>query len=303
MNTFIHFRDGIRKFVLQREMIFLRLWNVIVAFVGLMAVKDNFGYNKTISETWICLVLALTGILLPMRGVAFVICVFLVVNVVSLNLQVALVAAGMVIIGYLLCAYFHSKNTYNMAVVPILTSMGCPFVATLGTGLMSNINELCSLLCGTVTAFYLHVIKTNAASILDETVEVSVIGLLKEHMLQDKMFYFTLVAVTVMFLIVYLFRQATISMSWLIANVAGVVAEFTIMLAGYLLTNQKGEISSLIVGNIVVLAVGFILNYFVLDLDYSRIEKVQFEDDDYYYYVTAVPKIRIASEEKEIKTF
>ena len=60
------------------------------------------------------------------------------------------------------------------------------------------------------------------------------------------------------------------------------------MLAGYLVTSQKGQIPSLILGNIFVIAVGFILNYFILDLDYSRIEKVQFEDDDYYYYVTAV---------------
>ena len=64
---------------------------------------------------------------------------------------------------------------------------------------------------------------------------------------------------------------------------------------------QRGEILGLVIGNIIVLLVGVILNYFILDLDYSRIEKVQFEDDDYYYYVTAVPKIRIAEEEKEVK--
>ena len=29
---------------------------------------------------------------------------------------------------------------------------------------------------------------------------------------------------------------------------------------------------------------------------------MQFEDDEYYYYVTAVPKLHIAEEEKEIKT-
>ena len=96
-------------------------------------------------------------------------------------------------------------------------------------------------------------------------------------------------------------RQSSINMSWMIANAAGVTVEFIIMLAGYLLTSQKGEIPGLILGNVIVFAVGFILNYFVLDLDYSRIEKVQFEDDDYYYYVTAVPKIRLAEEDKEVK--
>jgi hypothetical protein len=31
------------------------------------------------------------------------------------------------------------------------------------------------------------------------------------------------------------------------------------------------------------------------------VETVQFSDDEYYYYVTAVPRIRLAEEDKEIK--
>ena len=36
-------------------------------------------------------------------------------------------------------------------------------------------------------------------------------------------------------------------------------------------------------------------------MDYSRTEKVQFEDDEYYYYVKAVPKVNLSSKEKQIK--
>ena len=52
---------------------------------------------------------------------------------------------------------------------------------------------------------------------------------------------------------------------------------------------------------LIVLAIGIILTYFIMDLDYSQVQNVQFEDDDYYYYVTAVPKIRLAREEKKVK--
>ena len=115
------------------------------------------------------------------------------------------------------------------------------------------------------------------------------------------MFYFFIAAMVAMFLVVYLLRQSNINMSWIIANLAGVAVEFIIMLVGYISCSLKTEIPSLILGNVFVIIVGIILNYFILDLDYSRIEKVQFEDDDYYYYVTAVPKIRIVEEEKEVK--
>ena len=34
----------------------------------------------------------------------------------------------------------------------------------------------------------------------------------------------------------------------------------------------------------------------------SRTERVQFEDDEYYYYVKAVPKMYVAVKEKQVKT-
>ena len=43
------------------------------------------------------------------------------------------------------------------------------------------------------------------------------------------------------------------------------------------------------------------MSFFIKNLDYSRVENVSFEDDEYYYYVTAVPKIRLTEEEKHIK--
>jgi len=43
------------------------------------------------------------------------------------------------------------------------------------------------------------------------------------------------------------------------------------------------------------------LQFFVFNVDYSRTELVQFEDDEYYYYVKAVPKITLATPEKSVK--
>lgn len=301
MNAFIRFRDDIRRFVLSREMLFLKIWSALVAFIGLMCIRSNFGHNKQVSQLWVSIVIAIICAFFPIQGVSLVLTIVLLLDLASLSLEVAIVALGLLVVGYFVCAYFRSRNTYNMVMVPICYSFGAPYVMSLGAGLMSNINELTSVIYGSVIAFFLHIIKDNTTAIVDETSEVSALALIKEQMIGNRMFWFFIVAMAAMYLVVYLLRQASINMSWIIANAAGVVVEFTIMLAGYLLTSQKGQILSLILGNLFVLLVGVILNYFILDLDYSRIEKVQFEDDDYYYYVTAVPKIRIAEEDKEVK--
>ncbi len=302
MNAFIRLRDNIRRFILSREMLFVKIWSAIVAFVGLICIRVNFGYNKTISQLWISIIIALVCAFFPIQGVSIVLTVVLLIDLAELSLETAVVALGLVVITYLVCAYFRSKNTYNMVAVPICYSFNSPYMMALGSGLLSNINEICSIICGSVTAYYLHIIKDNAAAIIDETSDVSMIALLKEQMLSNRMFYFFLIAMMAMFLVVYFLRQSSIKMSWIVADCVGVAVEFIIMLTGFLLTSQKGEIGGLVFGNILVLLLGFILNYFILDLDYSRIEKVQFEVDDYYYYVTAVPKIRIVEEDKEIKT-
>ena len=44
-------------------------------------------------------------------------------------------------------------------------------------------------------------------------------------------------------------------------------------------------------GIIVSFLIAQLVRFFVFHADYLRIENVQFEDEDYYYYVKAVPKI------------
>ena len=36
-------------------------------------------------------------------------------------------------------------------------------------------------------------------------------------------------------------------------------------------------------------------------MDYARSESLQFEDDEYYYYVKAIPKVSVSTPEKTVK--
>ena len=51
----------------------------------------------------------------------------------------------------------------------------------------------------------------------------------------------------------------------------------------------------LIIGLLLAAVIGLIYNFFIFSVDYTRTEHVQFEDDDYYYYVKAVPKMTVST--------
>ena len=56
-----------------------------------------------------------------------------------------------------------------------------------------------------------------------------------------------------------------------------------------------------IVGSLAAAAIGICLEFFLFSVDYSGTQQIQFEDDEYYYYVKAVPKVTVSAPEKTVK--
>ena len=73
------------------------------------------------------------------------------------------------------------------------------------------------------------------------------------------------------------------------------------ILVGDLIYDADFSIPGVLLGSIGGVFVAFVVQFFRFNLDYSRTEKVQFEDDEYYYYVKAVPKMAVSTPEKKVK--
>jgi len=93
--------------------------------------------------------------------------------------------------------------------------------------------------------------------------------------------------------IVYLIRRLPIPHSLKIASGVGALSEIIVMMILILKFRVSDQISmaGVIIGALLAGIVGVILDFCLLGLDYKRTENLQFEDDEYYYYVKAVPKM------------
>ena len=54
-------------------------------------------------------------------------------------------------------------------------------------------------------------------------------------------------------------------------------------------------------GSVLAVVVGIVICFLVFHVDYARTEKLQFENDEYYYYVKAVPKVTVPDTHKKVK--
>ena len=88
---------------------------------------------------------------------------------------------------------------------------------------------------------------------------------------------------------------------WLAAIVTGSVAELVVIFIGDFVFGVPAALLEMVVGMLVSAALAALYNFFIFSVDYSRTEYVQFEDDDYYYYVKAVPKMTMSTTDVRVK--
>jgi len=65
--------------------------------------------------------------------------------------------------------------------------------------------------------------------------------------------------------------------------------------------SAKIDIIFVIIGTVLAVILGYLLQILFFSVDYKRTESVQYEDDEYYYYVKAIPKVNIVNQDVKVK--
>ena len=101
--------------------------------------------------------------------------------------------------------------------------------------------------------------------------------------------------------VVYTIRRLSVDNAWKIGIVLGGLVYVILLVVGCVVMRANISYVGVIIGTIVSVLISFVLEFFVFAVDYSRTENLQFEDDEYFYYVKAVPKVNVAAPEKTVK--
>ncbi len=79
-----------------------------------------------------------------------------------------------------------------------------------------------------------------------------------------------------------------------IAILVGAILLMSVQMLSNIALELEMNLVMLTVQVAVSMVIAYIIQFFHITLDYHGTKKLQFEDDEYYYYVTAVPKFKVA---------
>lgn len=307
MNKLLEIKDKAVKFYGEYENYIFPVIKFVIAFAAFLTIDLNIGYMTQISSLPVALVLALLCALFPANTAIFIASVMILLDMYALSIEAAAITLVLFIVLYFLYFRFAPKDSMVTLLTPVCFQLHIPYVMPVAAGLLRKAYSVIAIVCGTLVYYFLDGIRQNASALAEVTDKkggsATKLNVTMGQLLENKEMLLVMVVFVITTLVVYQVRRLNVNNSWNIATVAGILVQFVLLLVGYLVLGMTSRIVWLIVGSIISLLVGVVIRFIFMDLDYARTENVQFEDDEYYYYVKAVPKKMIATEEKVVKHF
>lgn len=303
MTLILEYRDKIKKFYRMNCVVIVPILKFLIAFIALNGVNTMMGYMPKLDTLTIVMITSLACSFLPAGCLILLCALFSLGHMFSLSLEVALVGFVFYVLIYLLLLRFAPRDSYVVILTPLFLAMKIPYVIPIAVGLIGSPLSAISVACGVIVYYVLGMVVDCAPAIstMESSDITGKVTFLVESLIKNKSMLVIAACFAITVIVVWVIRRLPIEHCWTIAMSAGAMVNLGLLLVGDLKYDIGLSLGSAILGSLLAVLVAKVIEFFRFCVDYGRTERVQFEDDEYYYYVKAVPKMVIAAPTKTVK--
>lgn len=305
LTKLLEFRGMARRFFQKYQLIIEPVFRFIISYLAFHTINTALAYNTKVASPVIELGLAVVGAFLPPVVLILLCALLAILQVYSASPILAALVIVIFAVLYCFIARFSGKYGYAVVAVPLLFVFKIPYLVPLLLGMIATPMAIFPTVSG-VIIYYVFKIIQEAATRQDITSLDATLALyidVVNSLFKNKEMMLTAAIFAVVILVMWMVRKLRFEFVFEITIVLGAI----INILGFLLANLQLDINvgtgDMILGTLISMLLVFIAQFFRVVLDYTSVEHVQFEDDDYYYYVKAVPKIDVAMLQKNVTTF
>ena len=302
MEKLLLIRENVRGFYGKYSVFLNPISRFAVVYSSLLVLNEQLGFGS-FSNPLILLVVGLIGAWLPTGLDILIVGLIAILNLNSLSVEVMLAVALMMVV--LFCLNYTVRPEMNLAllVLPIFHFLKIPYAAVLVLGMIGTLTELLPVMAGTLFYYIFEYIGEHVtlfASTGTEELMQKFTQLVNGILGNDEMWLMCII-LGVVFMVTRIIAGLSLDYAKQIAPGSGLAAGVLVALIGILAMDIRMSMVELMLGVAGSAILGYAVQFILLPLDYLRTEHVQFEDDEYYYYVKAVPKMSISRPDLQIK--
>lgn len=303
MMQLLVFRERVKNFYQKYDAYITPAVKFIFAFIAFQTINKEIGYDTRLESMPIVMVLSLLSAFTPSA-----IMVLLATGVAALHVYfvspiLSIIIILILLVIYLLFARYTPKQGYVLLAIPILFVLKIPYTIPILLGLVATPVAIIPVGCGVVVYYLFQIIKSAVNMQVNMSVE-DVLAIYKtviDNIVGNRMMILSIVIFALILLVTYFVRRMSFDYAFEIAIASGALTSILGFLVSDLILNNSNQIISMILGTIGSGIVVYIIHFFRLTLDYSEATHAQFEDEVYYYYVKAVPKVTVTTPQVNVK--
>lgn len=289
-------KERMKSFYGKHAMMVDGIVKFLYSFITLVLLNTAIGFMEILKSPFLALILAFICAFLPYSVIGLLIGVIMIVHIYSVSMELALVTAVFLLLVIMLYYSFQPGDSYWLVLTPVAFALKIPYVIPILAGLSGSLVSAVPIGCGVVIYYIIQYAKQNVGVLTnDASVDIAqkFVQIIRS-MMANKAMMVMLVTFLITVLIVYILRMMSVDYAWIIAIAAGTMSQLTLVFVGDYLFDVTVSILELLLGIVGSVVIAGVYHFFVFAVDYTRTEYTQFEDDEYVYYVKAVPKVVVS---------
>lgn len=303
MTGLLEVREYLKNFYAKYEVYVKPCVKLLMALIALVAINTSMGYMSVLKNPALVLVVALMCSFMPKNFVVMVCALWILLHTYALAMECAVVVLAVFAIMFLLYFRFVPKDTIVVLLTPVLFMLKIPYAMPVAMGLLGGPVSAISVSCGVVVYYMIKLMADNVTifSAMDAETDSGKFKIMLDGILDNKAMLVTVIVFILVLLTVYVIRRLSVDHAWMIAIISGISVCAVLLLVCEFIMELQFSVIAIVLGSLISFFLCLGIQFFEFNVDYSRTEIVQFEDDEYYYYVKAVPKNVLATPEKKVK--
>ncbi|MDE5863648.1 MAG: hypothetical protein K2K56_01645 [Lachnospiraceae bacterium] len=304
MTTLLTFRDNIKAFCSRYDYVVTPLVKFMAAMMIFLSINGKMGYMEALNNILVVVLLSAICAFLPLELMAGIGGIMLLFHSFKVSLDVAAVGLALVLIFY--CGYmrFAPKTGVIVFLVPLFYTGQLLYAMPIVLGFLIGPAAIIPMAFGLILCNYQEqlgqLVNVLAAS-AEEDEAVQGYQYVLSALISNKMLLLTIIIFACIILITYVLYRASFPYSRIVAFCVGGFTNVVLFLMGSVILLIEVEIPHILVGSVLGIVISIALQFCKGIVDYQGTELLQFEDDEYYYYVKAVPKLSVAESNKNVK--
>ena len=293
MSGLLELKNTIRGFCRKKDEIISPAFRFIWSLIIFMSIQKLFNYSSLGAKAEVTILLAVLSALLPEGFMFFMAGALIALHCFSVSPIVGAVIVLLFVIMYCTYVRFFPDYAYALLIVPVFYVLKIPFAAPIVVAIIVGIGGAVPSVFGVILYYFSECVSTvNHALASDSEVDVmEITKQISEVFLNNKEMYTVCVIFGMTVIVTSLLAKLTFDYGVYIAIAAGTIVNIIGSIVAGAITGKDVDMGLVLIGSIVGALIALVVRFGQGILDYKHVERVQFEDDDYYYYVKAVPKI------------